>query len=444
MMSKRDTLDQVVRYFVQNDGGFLVVSHDNAFIKMFKGCLKSLGLSNECLHTHYQVDQYLKQVKNLLKRHKRIVLFVEASVEGRSSTVFFKQVKDLVGDRVTIICISTEVNRDLLSLFHEMGADNIIIKPVSVNSIIEKIAYTIKPNNLRQLVSKAKEAIEKKDVPQGEIIVNEIFKISSESAIGNILIGDIHKLKGEYGEAETSYKKASQNARMYLEPLERLVSLYDQTGQKELKLNTLKKLDKLSPLNHERKLAIGDAYAQIGDVDNTKAYYDDALRLVRKNANDLMSNTMMQVGKKMKDMDSGLGLDYMDKALAMKKGSFTKEDLWMFNEIGLALRKQGKWEEAVQNYQNALKVSPNDGGILYNMAMAHMQGKQFYKAIQYIEKALESNPDILNLDANIPYNIALIYYSARQYPEARQYAKIAQVNDPDHAQAAKLLQKMQG
>jgi tetratricopeptide (TPR) repeat protein len=143
-------------------------------------------------------------------------------------------------------------------------------------------------------------------------------------------------------------------------------------------------------------------------------------------------------------MDSGLGLDYMDKALAMKKGSFTKEDLWMFNEIGLALRKQGKWEEAVQNYQNALKVSPNDGGILYNMAMAHMQGKQFYKAIQYIEKALESNPDILNLDANIPYNIALIYYSARQYPEARQYAKIAQVNDPDHAQAAKLLQKMQG
>src|SRR6056297_1260054 len=119
-MSKRDTLDQVVRYFVRNDGGFLVVSHDNAFIKMFKGCLKSLGLSNECMHTHYKVDQYVKQVKNLLKQHKRIVLFIEASVEGRSSTIFFKQVKELVGDRVTIICISTEVNRDLLSLFHEM------------------------------------------------------------------------------------------------------------------------------------------------------------------------------------------------------------------------------------------------------------------------------------------------------------------------------------
>jgi len=146
----------------------------------------------------------------------------------------------------------------------------------------------------------------------------------------------------------------------------------------------------------------------------------------------------------MKDIDSNMGLDYMDKALTLKKGAFTKEDLWMFNEVGLALRKQGKWEEAVQNYQNALKVSRNDGGILYNMAMAYMQGKQFYKAVQYIEQAVESNPDILNFDANIPYNIALIYYSAKQVPEAMQYAKIALVNDPDHAQATKLLQKIQG
>ncbi|MFP4168009.1 MAG: tetratricopeptide repeat protein [Desulfonatronovibrionaceae bacterium] len=442
-MSKRDTLDQVVRYFVQDNGGFLVVSHDNGFIKMFKGCLKSLGISSDSLHTHYEIESYVKQTSSLLKRYKRLILFVEASIEGRSSTVFFKQVKEFVGDRAIIICISTEVDRELLFLFHEMGADNIIIKPVSVNSIVEKIAFTLKPNNLRQMVDKAKEAIAAGEYSPARIVVNEIFKISPESAIGNILLGDIHKCEKDYREAEARYKKATQNARMYLEPLERLVQLYEETGQKERKLEVLKKLDKISPLNHERKLSIGDAYADLGDVDNTKAYYDDALRLVRKNANDLMSNTMMQVGKRMRGIDSSLSLEYMDKALELKKGSLSKEDLWMFNEIGLALRKQGKWEEAVKNYNSALQVSRNDGGILYNMAMAYMQGRQYYKAVQQIEKALESSPELLNYDANIPYNIALVYHGGKQYPEAQQYAKIALVNDPDHSRAAELLQQLQ-
>jgi len=165
--------------------------------------------------------------------------------------------------------------------------------------------------------------------------------------------------------------------------------------------------------------------------------------LVRKNADEMMSHTMMQVGKKLKELDPDRSLKYMSKAMEIKKGNFSKEDLWMFNEIGLNLRKQGKWEEAISHYSNALEVSRDDGGILYNIAMAYLQGKKYYKAIQNVEKAIENNPDLLGVDANIPYNIALIYYNAGKFPEAQQYAKIAQVNDPGHVHSTSLLKKIQ-
>ncbi|MGM0611277.1 MAG: tetratricopeptide repeat protein [Thermodesulfobacteriota bacterium] len=442
-MAQRDMLDQIVRYFVRDSGGFLLVSHDTSFIKIFKGCLKSLGISQDHLFHQHHNDHYVRQVKNLLKRYKKLILFVEANIEGKNSTVFFKQIKDILEDKVTIICISTELNRDILCLFHEMGADNIIVKPVSINSIVEKIAYTIKPNNLSKMVRAAQNAIEDEDYNTANRFVDEIFKINNQSSIGFILLGDIYRNKKNYLEAEANYKKASQNAKMYLKPLEKLVDLYQETEQDEEQLNILKRMDKLSPLNHDRKIAIGDTYAKLGDVENTTAYYENALQLVRKNADEMMSHTMMQVGKKLKELDPDRSLKYMSKAMEIKKGNFTKEDLWMFNEIGLNLRKQGKWEEAINHYLNALEVSRSDGGVLYNIAMAYLQGKKYYKAIQNVEKAIENNPDLLGVDANIPYNIALIYYYAEKFPEAQQYAKIAQINNPEHVHSATLLKKIQ-
>ncbi len=442
-MDNRNMLDQIVRYFVNDNGGFLVISHDSGFVKMFKGCLKSLGINLENLHYYHHNDNFVKKVKSTLKQHKKIILFAEANIEGQNSTLYFKQLKEIFEDKVTIICISTEVNRDFLTLFHELGADNIIVKPVSINSIIEKIAYTIKPNNLRKLVSKAKEAIEEEKYSSAQLIIDEILKINAESSIAHILLGDISRCKKQYSEAEQNYIKASRNARMYLKPLEKLVELYEETGQEEEKLKVLKKLDKISPLNHDRKIAIGDTYAQLGDTENTKTYYDDALKLVRKNANEMMSHTTMQIGKRLKEVDPDKSLEYMTKAMELKKGSFSKKDLWMFNEIGLNLRKQGKWEEAINQYKQALQVSREDGGVLYNTGMAYLQGKQYFKAIQYIENALECNPDLLKFDANIPYNIALVYYYAQKFPEAQQYAKIARVNDPEHEPAIKLLKKIE-
>ena len=441
-MAKREILDQIVRYFVSHYGGFLIVSDDTTFVRTFKGLVRALGITQECVYAELRAGGYIKKIRALLKQFQRLILFVEANIDGENNTLYFRQIKKALGDRVIIICLSTEMNRDVLCLFHEMGADNIIVKPVSINSIIEKIAYTIKPNNLRSLVDKAKGAIAKDDFKAAKEFIDEIFEINPESSIANILMGDIFRKKKQYDQAETSYKRASSKARMYLEPLERLVDLYEESDNNESRVGVLEKLDKLSPLNHKRKIVIGDAYVDMGDMLKARDYYDGALSVVRKHARDQIVSSLMEVGQKLMDIDPEHGLGYMSEAMDMKSDDFSMQDMWMFNEMGRHLRKQGRWEEAVSNYANALTIDPENGGLFYNLAMAYMQGKMYFKALEYAHTALEKSPDLLEADISVPFSLARMNYHAKRFLDAGKYVRMVLEKEPDHQGALKLQSRL--
>ncbi|WP_462324698.1 tetratricopeptide repeat protein [Desulfoplanes sp.] len=441
-MNKRESLNQIVRYFVNNNGGFLVVSKDALFVRIFQGFMKALKIPADCLHCDQLGTHYLKEIRSLLGTYSRLIVFIESCNDGKNNAPYFRQIKDILEDQVTIICICSETGREAMGLFLEMGADNTIVKPASIDTIVKKIAFSIKPNNLRVLVSKAKKAISQNNLKTARVIAEEIFKTNPESTIAHVLMGDIHRRKSEYSQAESYYKKASRTARMHLKPLERLVDLYTDTDQLTEKLRVLKVMDRLSPLNHERKMAIGDTYARLGERRRSVRYYEEALDLVARQANEMKSYSRMEVGKKLMQIDPDRSFKYMSEALELKSEDLTEKDLWMFNEIGLHLRKQGQWQEAIDYYEKGSRVSNGDWGISYNMAMAYFQGKHYRRAKEHAEQAMEWYPEMLNVDANIPYNIARIYYRLEAYPEAQQYAKIACNNEPGHAPAQELLGKL--
>ncbi|GAU08727.1 tetratricopeptide repeat protein [Desulfoplanes formicivorans] len=438
-MKKRESLNQIVRYFVDNGGGFLIVSQDDVFLRMFKGFMKVLRLADTSMHHDPLGRHYIREIRRMLDRFNRVIVFIEATLEGRNNTQYFRHIKDILDDRVTIICLCNESGRDTLSLFRELGADNTMVKPVSIDTIVKKIAFSIKPNNFRALVAKSKKAIARGNFRTARVIAQEILKANPESTIAYILLGDIHRRNKEFDLAEQCYRKASQNARMHLQPLERLVDLYGELGRLTEQLSILKLMDKISPLNFERKIALGDVYAKLGKAGQCVACYEEALQLVGMQAREMISYSRMQVGTKLKGVDAQRSLAYMKEALELKADDLRASDLWMFTEIGGVLRKRGQWKDAVTYYKRAMEIVPDDWGLAYNLAMAYFQGEQYQKAREYIEAALEHYPELLNLDADIPYNICMIYYKLGQYSEASQYAKIACINDHGHVPARRLL-----
>jgi tetratricopeptide (TPR) repeat protein len=61
--------------------------------------------------------------------------------------------------------------------------------------------------------------------------------------------------------------------------------------------------------------------------------------------------------------------------------------------LGIAYRKQGKFQEAIEEYKKALTVDPGDEHLYYNLGRAYMDAKNVDAAAKQFQKALEIYPD---------------------------------------------------
>ena len=445
-LAKKLTLyDKILNYYINDAKGFIMaVTTDPHFLKALNGAFKTLGLSSNCISNRHSMEKAMAETRLLMNRFKQVILFVEASIDGFNNVLTIKNFKSVFTYKCKVIMITEETERDKIAQMYEMGADNVIVKPVSINSLIQKIALTLNPNNnIAKMVDQAKSMINSNKLHEAEKIADNILLEKPDSSIAYILKGDIARQRDKFEEAESHYMNASAHSKMYLEPLKKLAELYEQIENLEKRLEYLKKLDRLSPLNYERKIDIGQTYLKMDDEEQAKLNFDEAVRQVEKQARDLVSSTLMKIAKSVSQTNPKMSSDYISKAIDNKGKNLSREDLWMFNEIGINLRQQGKWEEAIAYYKNGLKISPMDAGLFYNMGMAYAQGKQYYKSLEHFQKALASNPDILLQAASIPYNIARVQIALNKHDEAGRYLKKALELEPDHAGAQKLMHRIQ-
>ncbi|MEA1955525.1 MAG: tetratricopeptide repeat protein [Campylobacterota bacterium] len=63
----------------------------------------------------------------------------------------------------------------------------------------------------------------------------------------------------------------------------------------------------------------------------------------------------------------------------------------LYNNMGIAYRKLGKYNEAIKAYEKAIEIKANDN-IYYNMGIVYGELEEYDKAIEAFEKAIEINP----------------------------------------------------
>ena len=100
----------------------------------------------------------------------------------------------------------------------------------------------------------------------------------------------------------------------------------------------------------------------------------------------------------------GLALSYMgmgDKKRAKHtfmrivnlEGTFSEEHKHLFNEFGIALRKNEMYRESLEYYLRALKLSKTDEHLLFNLARACYDNGDLKHAREFTGKALAMNPE---------------------------------------------------
>lgn len=436
--------DRIVINFLQNQkGSFFLVTNDEIFVRTMRGALRAMGLNFDSLSiAHFSSDIY-KKCKILLETNSQVVMFIESKINGRSNVFDFKSLKDSFGSKLKIICITPEVSENYVSFIAENDVDSIIVKPISINNIIQKIAFAIKPSNVFHTeVENIKKLIENREYEQANLKIDMLLAENPGSSICMILKGDIARQNGDVKNAEEFYKEAVKKSRLNLKPLQKLADLYAEVDEVKEHLKCLLLMDKISPLNHTRKINIGEQYSKAGEDEKAKKFYADAVNIVRTQANDLLASTLMDIGVKLRDLNPEQSIHFMNQALETKGGEMTREDLWMINEMGVSLRKKGDWQGAVHTYQRGLKMIPHEAGLHYNMGMAYAQGKEHYKAICEFDKAIAASADILQESPLIPFNIGMVHFQMNRLQDVERFMKIALKLDPAFDRARAMLEKI--
>jgi tetratricopeptide (TPR) repeat protein len=65
----------------------------------------------------------------------------------------------------------------------------------------------------------------------------------------------------------------------------------------------------------------------------------------------------------------------------------------LYNLRGVCQRKLGDFPAAISAYEDALKVSPMDAKVYYNMAACAISAKTYDEAISYLETCKQINPN---------------------------------------------------
>ncbi len=435
--------DQDLREFLETQRGSLVMlSDDPLFVRTLRTTvLKTLGIKADCLEVHQDAGVALRSVRDHLGKKFPVLVLVDRLLRGMPTLEFMRSLKGAFAE-AKILVMTQETSRDALSQLYEIGVDSVLTKPVSVGTLIEKMAGAIKPQGkLSQLVQEAKRLLELGDTVKAKLISKAILKIKPNSPVAFMLLGDALLIEGKRDEAIKAYEEAHEGATLYLEPLKKLASVH-QGEDEDNYLLYLKKLDVISPLNTERKCEIGKVYVRKKDMDKAEVYFGEAIVNAQREASSYVDQIVSDIAESVAEASPAMAEKYYFKILEMKGANLTKDDMVTFNRLGIALRKQGKWQEAIENYKKALTVVPGDERVLYNMGLAYGDGQQHRQAVDCYEQLLRSDPQFHRTAAVVGYNIASAYHLVKQAATAKEFLLAALEIDPHHQASKRLLAKL--
>ena len=417
--------DTVIHYMNKEDGHVIVLSDDQAFSTQLRLTLaKELGLSSPNMLTALSdPHQLLRVLREVTPKHPAPMLFLERIMGGQDLSFLVNQIKQAYS-KLRIIILTTDVQRDRLMLLHEVGADNFIAKPVSVNTLIEKMAFTLKPQSkLGQAIDLAKSFLAHQKYAEALAACQKILTLKPGSAAAYLVIGDTQRAMKDYEKARVAY---------------------EELGDQQSQLRCLQKLDAISPLNVNRKVSLGEIHLAMGEPEKAEELFDKAMAQITKEAMDGISALSGRIASIYADRDPAKAEKFLRNSLEVKGKYLSKGDIMLFNQLGISLRKQGRWKDAITEYKRAIKIAPEDENLYYNVGMAFAEGGDFLQAKANLLKAVDLNPDIPGASPNIAYNFGAVFLQSKDRERASQFFKLALQLRPDFPAAQDGLKRAGG
>lgn len=338
-----------------------------------------------------------------------------------------------------------EAEEKKLAQFLEAGVDNFISKPFSINVLIEKIANTLMPpDKIGQLVREGQKKLKNVEFALAYGVARDILELKPGSPAGLMIMGDALKGLSKREDALKLYIKAAENAPLYLEPKKKIVEFHKEEGNMDEALRELIGIDELSPLNVGRKKEIAELHFMNGDYDKAAKYYLEAVSITHSLGDRESVYMARDYADKIFNVDSTLATGLFRLCVKLSQRHKVELDWSVYNRLGMLLRREKRWMEAVNAYEKASALNPSDTSILFNMGMAYVEGQDFGSAAQKFERAIRINPCCYQDNLQMAYVMGQVFIRASRPKNALVVLNYVHEQDQNYKQTQKLLSSLNG
>ncbi len=273
----------------------------------------------------------------------------------------------------------------------EWGARDFIVKPVSSKFLQERIEALMKQiTSPEECLYREAEAL-KEDGSLADALklcdhVERMLESGYPRARWLNLKGECLMLTGNVEEAASHFETAIIFSPIYVKAYKNYAIAQQRLGNIEQAVSTLKRAEGMSPTNDERTLLLGQLLLENSQVDEARRFLES---LAKRKSGHEREVTLKKVAKVF--IEAGLFKEAEDTYMMALDINFA--DIETFNQLGIALRKQGKIKEAESCYYNVIRRHPRYPDAHYNMGIFYMFIDNQSKAIHYFKKALDLDPN---------------------------------------------------
>ena len=436
-----ETADTIVRDFIEKDEGVIVyLSDDFGFTRALRNMVSRLiGLRGEVLMPFTTTEAAMRKCTELKDQGTPCVVFIERMINNRPSTDFivwlsreFPQAKKIV--------LTWEATQETVAYFFELGVSRVLVKPASANNVIEELAEAISPPmEFKQQMERCRELLENHEYDAALEASDHILMVRPDSARGLAMRGDAFMGIGKPDNAVQAYMAAHEANPIFMAPLIKLAEAFREM-EDERALAYLKQLDDISPLNPERKIDIAEEHLRKGEHEQAERYLDQGMKTAEKEVRSMVGDLTQRIVDAVSTVAPNLAVKYLNRVIETKR-TLGRDDLVHFNRLGIILRGEGRWAEAVEVYRKAVTIAPEDPVIHYNMGLAHWEGNERMVAMDCFEKALAIDPRFYQGSVGAALNIGSLYMDLRYYQDAQPFFMHVLELDPENEMARTKLAK---
>ncbi len=362
----------------------LIVDDKASFRRTLRNMLRSLGFRK------FRDAGNGKEALDRLKMERFDFIICDWKMPVMGGVEFFQAIREDEGFQdIPFLMITAEVEEATVAQALEAGVDGYILKPFLLDTLQEKISEMMTnklvPPVIDVQVQLAQVFMRAGDYARAHKELDRASALNAGSPRVLYARGLIYELQEEEERAEEFFVEASRNGPMFIKAHEKLSEIYENQGRHSEMLELLEQIVEISPNNPDRQTRLGKALLGSKRVTEAKRAFSKAMILDTQ----AMAARTAEIG------EAYLAHGLIEEAENAFKASLdaNPDNIFVYNRLAIALRRQSKFTEAIEFYEKALTMDPDEEYLYYNLAMVHLSAENPDLAKTALQKALSIQPD---------------------------------------------------